>query len=72
MSKEVRFELPRGETLHQSRCQACNAGIFWMLTKNDKRMPLDAASSRKEDDGRVTYVSHFAMCPQASQFRRNP
>lgn len=70
--REVRFEIPKGDKLHQGKCTACGASIFWILTKNDKRMPLSAASARLEEDGSKTYVSHFSDCPQADHFRRRP
>ena len=42
-----------------SKCRSCGATIFWVETKNGKKMPINA-------DG----VSHFATCPQAETWRR--
>lgn len=68
--REVRFSLPKGATLRQSVCRSCNAPIFWMVTKADKKMPLDIRSQRLEPNGERSYLSHFATCPQANQHRR--
>lgn len=40
-------------------CRSCGRGIFWVMTKNDRRAPFDR-------DG----LSHFATCPFASRHRR--
>lgn len=72
MSKEVRFSMPKGAPLRQSVCRSCGAPIFWMVTKADKKMPLDIRSARLEEDGTRTYLSHFATCPQADQHRKAP
>lgn len=56
--KPVRFDIP--PNAQPSPCRGCGALIVWIVTKNDKRMPVDS-------DG----TSHFATCPKASNFR-NP
>lgn len=40
-------------------CSTCAAIIFWIITPNGKRMPVDP-------DG----TSHFATCPDAKRHRR--
>jgi hypothetical protein len=42
-----------------SKCRSCGATVYWIVTKNGKKMPVEA-------DG----VSHFARCPQAEAWRR--
>jgi len=53
-------------------CSSCNAPIVWLLTKNLKHIPCDAASVGIEDTTYVagTHVSHFATCPNASKHRK--
>lgn len=38
----------------------CGAPIFWVVTKNGKKMPVSAD----------TYRPHWADCPIAGQFRK--
>lgn len=57
MSVEVRFAIPDGALME--KCRGCGEGIFWIVTKNGRRMPVNP-------DG----VSHFATCERAGQFRR--
>lgn len=42
-----------------SVCRSCGATIFWIITKNGKKMPVN-------EDG----VSHFVTCPQAEVWRK--
>jgi len=65
-----------------SRCRGCNAEIGWVVTKNGRRMPVDASSLNAADLevlGRVgdslpfrygEHVSHFSTCPNVKDFRR--
>lgn len=48
-------------TLHTkpAECRSCNATVYWCVTRQNKRMPLDP-------DG----TSHFATCPQAGKWRK--
>jgi hypothetical protein len=67
-----------------TKCSTCQAEIFWAVTENDKRMPVDAKPQKRlvlEHRGselpplaRVvdTFVSHFATCAQAAQHRKPP
>lgn len=36
-----------------SQCRSCDAAIVWVVTPNDKRMPLDAAPNREKGTVRV-------------------
>ena len=40
-------------------CRACGRPIWWVLTKNGKKMPVT-------DEG----ISHFADCTKAGEFRK--
>lgn len=66
------------------KCRSCGAAVRWVLTSTGKRMPLDLdpqengnitldesgmASVGKTGEG-PRYVSHFASCPQAKNWRR--
>lgn len=67
-----------------STCRSCGAEIRWVTTARGRRMPLSVASSESrfvltgENDPAgnpyaevvVTYVSHFADCPNAAQHRK--
>lgn len=55
----ILFEIPQGAP--PARCRGCLQPIYWIITKAGKRMPVDP-------DG----TSHFATCPKAASFRRNP
>lgn len=52
------FDIPDGT--QEKKCKGCGAVIYWILTKNKKRMPVDP-------DG----TSHFATCPAAGKFRKD-
>jgi len=41
-------------------CKSCGAPIYWVKTKNGKRMPVNAKRP----------TSHFATCPQANRWRK--
>jgi hypothetical protein len=76
------FATPKATT---AKCRSCDADIVWALTEADKRIPLDAAPAAdgnlvlvdgvarapRIDDapGAVTYVSHYATCPNADKHR---
>ena len=63
-------------------CSSCKTPIIWVLTKAGKKMPLNAVPekrfmrvSRTLSDEPVfgmvdTYVSHFAVCPNANYHRK--
>lgn len=72
---------PAAEGAH--KCKGCGADILWgITTEGGRHIPLDAKAekrfilvSRGEDEVpaalmRDTYISHFATCPKAQEFRR--
>ena len=53
-------------------CRSCGARIVWMMTSNNRRMPVNAETA---EHGETIYehgrhVSHFSTCPQANQWRK--
>ena len=73
-----------GDAMANVRCHSCAAPIFWVRTKNDKMMPLDAVAvvggnieiidevaHVVRPDGTKRFTSHFSTCPHAKQHRRN-
>ena len=53
-------------------CLSCGAAIVWMMTVNNRRMPVNAETV---ESGETIYmhgkhVSHFATCPQSDQWRK--
>lgn len=61
------------------KCRSCEAEIVWARTAGGSPIPLDAKPERRfvvmqEDplvvQSQVTYVSHFATCPNADQHRK--
>lgn len=61
MKKKIVFEYNNEPIV---TCSKCNAQIFWILTANNKKMPVNWMEDPNERE------SHFATCPFASQFRR--
>jgi len=60
-------------------CRSCQAPIVWMVTKANKRIPVNADSVNVETlafAGRVPvfnylhHKSHFSTCPDAERWRR--
>ena len=47
-----------------SNCKRCRRTIWWAITKNAKKMPIC-----KNDKGE--FISHFADCPGAKEFRKD-
>lgn len=62
--------LDRAEGFPQ--CVSCGAAIVWFITKNLKRMPVDASSVDPADTklDLKKHISHFATCPNAAKHRR--
>jgi fructose 1,6-bisphosphatase len=71
------------DTRRLGTCRSCGAPIEWAALVSGSRMPFDApivvvraqdeflAGGRTiEDVDTTTTVSHFATCPQATQWRR--
>lgn len=60
-----------------TNCKGCGHPVKWVVTaKNKKRMPVDMPPEKRiilnsNDEAEVvtTYVSHFAHCQFADQFR---
>lgn len=68
-----------GSVVANAKCRGCGKSIVWGETKDGKKIPLDPRppvySVRKDPlSGTVLeraldcMVTHFATCPQASQF----
>ena len=65
-------------------CKGCGANIDWHKTADGKNVPVDPEPVPngnlhfeaglvvygKATDGRKLYVSHFATCPKAADFRK--
>lgn len=70
MDEQIRekhpFEVP---------CKSCGQPVVWFRTKNGKRMPVDARTTRPTDAEHQLdlkrHISHFSTCPQANDWR-NP
>lgn len=65
--------------LELGKCRGCGAEIIWVTTANRKSMPVDAKpETRMVEIGagsgvfeaKKAYVSHFATCPKAGEFRK--
>ena len=54
------------------KCGSCKAEIVWLMTKNLRPMPTDAATVKPEDTqfDEKRHKSHFATCPNAAQHRK--
>jgi Fe-S cluster biogenesis protein NfuA len=48
------------------KCRGCGASIIWGTTKNGKNFPI----SRVLNENIYEYISHFADCPKANEFRK--
>lgn len=68
-----------------SQCRTCQREIIWAVTANGKRVPLDPPEKRYVDNRTgheiatdaplsvvmdLTWLSHFATCPQADEHRK--
>ncbi len=64
-----------------AECRGCKATVYWIVTENDRRMPVNCdvpgglrpirftgGGATMKDNGRG--LSHFADCPQATRFRK--
>jgi hypothetical protein len=63
-------------------CRGCGAEVIWCKTAKGKSMPLDAVPfsegnirivdgvANYGDKGTGPYVSHFATCPKAGDWRK--
>ena len=44
-------------------CRSCRALVVWIITANQRRMPVEATGPHRGD-------SHFAHCPDAAKHRK--
>jgi len=51
-------------------CKRCADKIFWGKTRNGKNIPLNVPS-KTDDENSELYVSHFATCSFAEEFRKD-
>ena len=65
--------------MDKGKCKSCGMPILWARTDNGKVIPLDVEGERRfvinhtehnRVTNAVTYVSHFATCPNASEHRK--
>lgn len=69
MDEQIRekhpFEVP---------CKSCGQPVVWFRTKNGKRMPVDARTTKPMDAEHQLdlkrHISHFSTCPQADDWRK--
>jgi hypothetical protein len=58
----------------ETRCRSCEALIVWFLTKNGKRMPVNAETTKETDAEHQLdlsrHKSHFASCKDAEDWRK--
>lgn len=72
--------------MNRAPCRSCGQTVLWVNTSNGRRMPLDAQPSPKgnlvivgdvaykagpTDINKPLYLSHFATCPQAGNWRKS-
>jgi hypothetical protein len=77
----------KGGELTMAKCKGCGADIEWIKTAEGKSHPVDAKPvkvwinlQRGNEDHhlderhglKVGFISHFATCPKAQQFRKVP
>lgn len=71
----------RGRAMSRPRettCRSCKAPIFWTMTEDRKRMPMDAkpvpgmfaVNAHDLATKANVFQSHFATCPNADAHRR--
>ena len=68
---------PEMEERVPSRCKSCGAKITWAKTEKGKNIPLDFPGEMRLVVTRgntavtqMTYISHFATCPNAAEHRK--
>lgn len=70
MNEEIRQRHP-----FEVQCSSCRAPIVWFRTKNGKRMPVDAETTKPTDAEHqldlTRHRSHFATCPNSDQHRES-
>ena len=60
------------EYSNDATCRGCGARIEWWITPNDKKMPLSTkvVGTLAEGNRREVLEPHWAVCPNADDFRR--
>ena len=56
------------------KCRSCGQQVIWIKTVAGKNMPFNPQLvTYRQGDGKekiVTYISHFATCPNAARHRK--
>lgn len=58
---------------NDAKCRGCGEPIEWWITKSGRRMPISVVEVKDKPVGPIKEfkrVSHFAVCPNADDFRR--
>lgn len=71
LSKQPWYDVPAGAREAQCREATCKATIYWTLTSNGKKVPVDCEvdggyEPTDREPGRG--VSHFATCTAPNKF----
>ena len=65
--------------MNASTCRSCGADIAFLMLVGGRKMPVDLPGERRivradpmspDYSIQMTYVSHFATCPNAAEHRR--
>lgn len=69
----ILYAIPAGTRLSTCSANTCQKPIYWILTGNQKRMPIDTnvpdgKAPTGSDPGQG--VPHWATCPEAQSFKR--
>ena len=53
-------------------CKSCGADMVWLITKNGKRIPVDADTvvAGEEIFDPDSMTTHFETCPDAKKWRK--
>lgn len=60
------------ERYPRRNCTACGKPIIWMMTRDGRKMPVNAETVQPTDTvfERGRHTSHFDTCPHSEQFGR--
>lgn len=55
-----------------TQCKSCGADIVWLVTKNNKMIPIDADTVVEGEEifDSDTMTTHFETCPDAGAWRK--
>ena len=56
-----------------TKCKSCKAEIYFLNTKNNKLIPVNAETVQEGEttfDKTKGHIAHWASCPDALKFRR--